>query len=174
MSDFFSHTLRSLGLAACLLASACSDGGGDTMDTKVDGGGTPSVCVDPVTDCASPSVCHVFECQNSACVEVNTPPATACGDTATSVCNAADTCDGMGSCQPNFGDVGLSCGDASASDCDSADSCDGMGACLPNHMAVDTACGDTGASECNAPDSCDASGQCSPNFLVGTLCGRFS
>jgi len=81
----------------------------------------------------------------------------ACGDTGVTECDAADTCDGFGTCQDNLYPEGTACGNATDTDCTSPDTCDGTGTCQPNHAANGTLCDD--GLFCTVTDMC-ATGLC--------------
>lgn len=92
-------------------------------------------------------------------------PGTACGDSAESACDHADTCDGTGDCQSNWESPGSACGDESSTACTAADTCDATGDCQPNHAASGTACGDQGVT-CVNDDACDGDGFCTDNGVT--------
>jgi hypothetical protein len=87
-------------------------------------------------------------------------------------CNAADTCNGAGTCLANLSAPGATCGDQSNEDCDNPDTCNAIGDCLDNFTAVNTLCGDATDDGCDKPDRCNATGTCLDNFVAAaTPCG---
>src|SRR5439155_9286070 len=97
---------------------------------------------------------------------------TACGDPSSGQCDAPDTCNGSGVCQPNHAASGTNCGDA-GTECTNQDTCDANGACHDNGFkAAGTACGSPADTQCDNPDTCNGSGTCLANHEpVGTHCG---
>ncbi len=96
---------------------------------------------------------------------------TACGDALpNNSCDAADFCDGSGSCLNNIEPAGTPCGSSSGTTCDLPDTCDGAQTCQRNHVQDGTPCGDPSSGECASPDSC-AGGSCrSNNPASGSPC----
>jgi hypothetical protein len=72
-------------------------------------------------------------------------------------CSAQDTCDALGTCQPNDLDALSSCGDNTQTACDEADACDGQGHCLPRLHDEGSACED--GFFCTTEEACQ-SGSC--------------
>jgi hypothetical protein len=111
------------------------------------------------------------ECNVGVCIygvgECTTEPlsaGTACGDATDATCDAPDTCDGAGTCQPNYASDQTECR-ASAGECDVAEFCDGAGSCPDDGFAsAGTACGDATDTVCDGADTCDGSGSCQPNY----------
>jgi hypothetical protein len=93
-----------------------------------------------------------------------TPADTACGDPSVSECDLADTCDGMGACEPNIEPDGTACGDPTDTQCDNPDTCL-SGFCEPNYELIGTVCDDglfcTGDPPAD-PDTCNGLGICDP------------
>ncbi|UCE58737.1 MAG: hypothetical protein JSU63_14990, partial [Phycisphaerales bacterium] len=84
------------------------------------------------------------------------------------ICDAGDTCDGQGNCDPNHTAEGVACGSSAQTECDNPDSCDGEGACDLNYVDTGTVCTDDG-NQCT-DDICDQ-GYCThPYEPIGTLC----
>ncbi len=100
------------------------------------------------------------------------PSGEACGDQSDTACDNPDTCDGAGTCQPNYEPTSTTCGDAAA-DCVNQDYCDGAGSCQDyGYWAVDTPCGSSDDTECDNPDTCDNAGTCLTNYEpTSTTCG---
>ncbi|HEX2879555.1 MAG TPA: MYXO-CTERM sorting domain-containing protein [Polyangiaceae bacterium] len=102
-----------------------------------------------------------------------------CGSATDSVCDNPDTCNGAGSCAPNYEVANTPCGSSTDSECSHPDSCNGSGTCDPRHETAGTACsggacetgvceltpivdagsdaGDAAATDAAAPDPADAS-----------------
>jgi hypothetical protein len=81
-----------------------------------------------------------------------------CGDPTDTSCDAADSCNGGGSCLDNFAAASVECR-TDAGECDLAELCDGLGVCPADAFeAAGTACSDDNL--CTEPDSCDAGGNC--------------
>src|SRR5256712_5023116 len=97
---------------------------------------------------------------------------TVCGDPSSGQCDAADTCNGSGTCQLNHVADGTNCGDA-GTECTNQDTCL-AGACHDNGFkSAGTACGGSATSACDHADTCNGCGTCQPNHLpAGTYCGR--
>jgi len=80
------------------------------------------------------------------------PSGTPCGSSADTECTDPDTCNGLGTCQPNDESSGTPCSDANA--CTDPDACDGSGNCTAG-----------GPLDCNdddlcTQDSCDTGSGC--------------
>ena len=133
-------------------------------------------------DCSSSNT----ECTNYACdsnglvgncdTVIYVVAGTSCGDQSSGECDAADTCDGSGSCPNNNVADGTFCGD-DGTECTNQDVCVN-GDCQDNGFEPpDTPCDDgnectsgTGVSE--GPDLCDGQGVCtSQNLPWGSPCG---
>ncbi len=83
-------------------------------------------------------------------VAIDTP----CGSGVDVVCNRADTCDGEGTCQPNYSDIETIC-HVSTGICDPAETCDGAGNCPVDLLAgTDTVCR-SAVDVCDADEVCD-------------------
>jgi hypothetical protein len=103
-------------------------------------------------------------------------PGTACGNSNATdpTCDAPDSCDGAGACDPHHALEGTTCGDQDTTECSNPDTCDDSGACNPRNLPAGTDCGDQGMT-CLLDDACDASGACvdngydSPCGLDGTI-----
>jgi len=164
------------GVAQCVLTptnngSSCEDGNACTSgETCFEG-----VCGNPTqtTTCTALDQCHVAGVCNTISGLCTNPPAsagTACGDQSSSVCDLPNTCDGAGSCQPNYVAQGTTCPD-DGNQCTS-DVCNGAGACTHPNKTAGTACGDPSSSACDLPDTCNGSGVCLANHKAdGTACG---
>lgn len=88
----------------------------DTTDAPACDG--PDDCAEFVTDCADAS------CEGGRCVVMNAEAGSACGDASETECNAADTCDGEGTCNDNVAGDGAAC-----TECDGLECACGAGAC---------------------------------------------
>jgi hypothetical protein len=151
-----------------LQGTGCDDGLFCTITDSCDAFGVCSGTGDPCTGNAE--CLDVCDEAADACMS---PAGTACGDPTDTECNAADTCDGAGTCQTNLATAGqaapATCGDAN--DC-TADVCDGAGGCSNPNLLVGTSCGDAADTECTDPDICDGAGSCVANdAAAGTTCG---
>ncbi len=92
------------------------------------------------------------------------PAGAPCGDQNNSACNHPDTCDGAGTCRPNFEPVDTPCGDGRDTECSDPDLCNGSGFCQPRHAPDQTPCND--GDPCTLTDQC-FSGVC---FGAGAPC----
>jgi hypothetical protein len=137
---------------------SCDDGvfcnGEDTCDAS---GGCTSHAGDPCTGGT--------EC-NDACNETDgncfTASGTACGDSGDTACDNPDTCDGAGTCAPNYEPDTTSCDDTVF--CNGADTCDGAGDCT--HHAGDP-CAD--ALTCTSNETCvESTASCTFDINYGT------
>ncbi len=127
----------------------CDDGefcnGADTCD----GAGTCTHAGDP---CAAGGECNAT-C-NEGTDDCFDAAGGACGSSADTVCDDADTCDGGGGCQANNASAATECRPA-ADACDVAESCDGFGGC-PADAGVTTPIDGDGCcppGETNATDN---------------------
>lgn len=162
----------------------CDDGSECTTDT-CEAGGT---CLnennfDNTTFCCNPSNGVLVtldddnECTDNICNtdgSVDHPPLPeflACGNTASSDCDKADSCDGAGNCLSRLELLGTTCGDPTITDCNDQDTCDGNGICLANLVNAGTLCGDGSNTQCDNPDTCNDQGSCLSNHESdGTIC----
>lgn len=105
----------------------------DTSATGTTDDGMPA-CNDD-GDCADMAgECEVAICTSlGACQVGDAAEGAACGDTAETQCNAADTCDANGECQENIAFDGMDC-----SDCDGAQCTCGAGTCAGCVAYADT------------------------------------
>lgn len=131
---------------ACSLGTDC--GSGYCVD---------SVCCNTACGGGSNSDCQACAAtltggSNGTCGPVLA--ATPCGDGSTSPCNAPDTCDGAGACQPNLAPANSPCGDSSNNACTAADTCNAVGVCRANHHPTGSAC--EAGLFCSSGDSCNA------------------
>jgi uncharacterized repeat protein (TIGR02543 family) len=164
------------GTEFCDVALDCQSTGdpcltGETCDEDQDLCVAPPECgdgtVDPGEDCddgnTQPGDCCAADCTFEA-------PGSVCGDPSDTECDNPDSCDGMGTCAPNFESPGAACGDQGI-ECLVDDACDGAGQCTDNGFEVDgTACGDPTDTDCDNPDSC-LTGACAANYeAAGTTC----
>jgi len=102
----------------------------------------------------------------------NDAPGTPCGSSSDTVCDNPDTCNGAGTCSPNY-EPGTTVCRADAGDCDVAEFCNGAGACPANGFeTAGTSCGDPSDNACTDPDTCNGSGTCLANNAAnGSPCG---
>jgi|GEM_PF-6305993 len=128
----------------CDSPDACDGAGLCEVNFKPDG--TP--CPDEVGG----NVCTKDLCSSGLCTHPPEPPGLLCGDPSDTDCDDPDTCDGGGSCVPNFADAGFPCGDPTEKMCDNPDICDGNGGCLENLKPNGTPCDD--ADVCTGTDVC--------------------
>ncbi len=116
--------------------------------------------------------CTFDVCETGVCTHPPQPAGTACGDSGDTQCDNPDSCDGFGSCLPNFEPSGFACGDLTDTECDNPDSCNGGGLCLSNFEPTGFACGDPTDTDCDNPDTCNGAGVCLDNLeSVGFPCG---
>jgi formylglycine-generating enzyme required for sulfatase activity len=81
--------------------------------------------------------------------------ATPCGSSENSICNRPDSCDGMGSCAPNFTGTQIMCR-APQSTCDATDFCNGVGGCIDEIQPAQSPCNDQ--NDCTFNDMCNGIG----------------
>ncbi len=180
----------------CDNADTC-DGSGACQTNNV---GDGTLCGDAASACVNQDLCIAGTCQDNGFKDAGA----ACGSASSNACDAADTCDGAGLCQPNnvangtncgdagtacvhqdtcldgachdngFAGAGTACGSSSTGPCDNADTCNGAGVCQTNNVGDGTLCGDAG-SACVHQDFCVA-GACQDNGFAsaGTACGSSS
>lgn len=173
----------------CDRRDAC-DGGGNCdpnyAGTDVVCGSAPDLCGDE-RHCSGGGACNTaaFKAAGTVCgsamgvcylerkcnggaytcpMSLPAPPGAACGNpnAIDPTCDAPDSCDGSGVCDPNHETPGTTCGSQATSDCSVPDTCDNTGACNPNNLPAGTDCGDQGLA-CLNDDSCNASGVCVDN-----------
>jgi hypothetical protein len=124
---------------------------------------------------AADAVCDVAEtCDGSSdnCpADAFAAPGTSCGDSDATACNAADSCDGAGTCVDRKKASGTVCLTGTGT-CDPNDTCDGTtDACAPVYASPGTACGSSSDTDCTNPDTCNATGACQDNNAAdGTSC----
>ena len=181
---------------ACDAADSCNGSGSCLSNHATDG----TNCGDAGTECINQDTCLAGVCHDNGFKAAGT----ACGDPTSGQCDAADSCNGAGSCLSNhatdgtncgdagtecvnqdtcvngacqdngFKPSGTACGDGTSGECDNADTCNGAGSCQPNHKPDGTNCGDAG-TQCTNQDTCQA-GVCHDNGFkpAGTACGNGS
>jgi len=205
-------THPALVTVTCQTNADCNDNNECTDDTCETDGTCSNVnnyddstyCCDPTDRTLTPledgNECTYGECNPDGTVSQQPhPEGTTCGNPASDVCDAQDTCDGAGVCVDRHADSGTACGDPGDTECDNPDSCDGAGTCGPNNEPDGTACtddgnecsddvcasgacthppepygkacGDPNSSDCDNPDICDGAGACDVNYVLdGTPC----
>jgi hypothetical protein len=107
--------------------------------------------------CTTPGACAGGSCAGSTNKQSGTP----CGDDQSlGDCDAGDTCDDAGHCQPNLLDASHVCRE-DAGPCDVAETCDGVHPDCPADAfePEGTPCG---ALDACTPDQCDDAGVCQP------------
>lgn len=128
---------------------------------------TTAACVSTCLGCLVDGVCvqagaervgaPCFTCQPQVSTEAYSPaPGRACG-AGPAACSGQDTCDALGSCQPNHSPPNTACGSPNANACDQADACDGSGNCNTRVSANGAQCND--GAFCSVGDRC-LGGQC--------------
>lgn len=174
--------------------TACGDASSglcDGADSCVDGTcranhhSVGSICGDHDVPCHGDDVCNA----NGQCIEGGLATAgSACGSSTTSQCDQPDTCDALGTCQPNHAAEDTPCGPQGV-ECQWDDRCDASGNCVDRgYWATDNgancppgrahasgngcSCGTTVESECRYTDIC-VDGQCQANYFKppDTSCG---
>jgi len=123
--------------------------------------------------CADGNECTDDVCDQGVCTNPPEASGTACGSASNTACDNPDTCDGAGTCQPNFELPTMVCRPAVGA-CNPAEFCTGDSpTCPANTFAPSgTACGSSGDTECDDPDTCDGAGVCRANpASPGTPCG---
>ena len=122
-------------------------------------------------NCDDQNPCTVDQCDSVTvtCTHSFQPAGSSCGDPADTDCNNPDTCDGAGTCLPNYEPSGYACPD-DGNQCTS-DVCNGDGFCSHPFAAAGNPCGDQSDTTCTDPDTCDGSGHCLDNHAVsGSPC----
>jgi hypothetical protein len=155
--------VNNAGVAQCVYTNdttnSCSDGDACTADACVIGQNNVAQCVGtPNVVCNDDNACTSDACNpaNGSCVYTNLAAGTSCGSNADTDCDNPDTCNGQGSCVPNYEPATTVCR-ADAGQCDVAEFCDGAGAC-PADVFEPTSKVCSGASN---GDACDATDHCS-------------
>ncbi len=158
-AEFGGFYLDDIAVTSIRLPNSCT-----TNPCASEGDG--SICGDLGTACVNQDACIAGVCHDNGFKDAGT----ACGSADTNACDASDSCDGAGLCQPNHVADGTSCGDA-ATACVNQDTCL-AGACQDNGFAgAGTACGSASNGPCDNPDSCDGAGGCLANTIAdGTSC----
>ena len=109
--------------------------------------------------------CYVAVCHSGGCEQQHEDfyedSGTDCGGYPTDPCDAQDTCDGSGNCQPVYAGQGAWCQDEPGTEC-GIPGCDGNGYCNQGYSdePVGTECGDAPTDDCHLHDACDGSGSC--------------
>jgi hypothetical protein len=170
-------------IEACEL-SARDDGTpcGDATSTECSG---PNVCnsgtcvandLPAGTPCGQTGVvCRVDDqCDGGGqCVSFGLAPAgSACGSAADTDCDAPDTCDAFGTCQPNYADADHPCGTTGVL-CHYDDYCDGSGNCaVYGPLNIDSNCPPDYPAVAGFGCSCSPSNRdsCTPDICVNGLC----
>ena len=144
---------------------------GVTIDCPPDSyTGAERQCRGAVGLCDPPEYCSGADPQCPP--DEQTPSGTACGDPYSAICDAADSCDGLGNCLSNLLPPTTVCRPA-VGECDRVEQCTGQDReCPPNEFVQAGApCGDPTRTACDAPDTCDGEGRCEPNLSAdGTPC----
>ena len=144
--------------SSCDDADTCNGSGICQVNHHTNG----SSCGDTGSDCVNQDTC-----QSGACQDNGFPPAgTSCtGVPVSGPCDAADTCNGTGSCVDRKKTAGFVCLAGDASGCNPDDTCDGTtNACAPVLTPALTPCGSNSDTNCDNPDSCDGAGLCNPRY----------
>lgn len=154
------HTNNS---ASCSDGDACTTGDACSAGTCVGG---------PVPNCDDGNPCTVDTClSGSGCVHTPAAAGTACGSPSDTDCDNPDSCDGAGSCQPNYEPAITQCR-SDAGQCDVAEYCNGAGSCPADGFEANgTTCDDGNA--CTTGDACSAGscvGGAAPNCDDGNVC----
>ncbi|MCH7591643.1 MAG: hypothetical protein IH989_02530, partial [Planctomycetes bacterium] len=173
-------------LIACGLNADCDDGNACTDDTCLPNGSCSSqtnyndtvFCCNPadrtLTALDDGNACTVGTCDptDGSVSQDPLPSGTTCGNSASDVCDAQDTCDGNGVCVDQFAPSGTACGNPASAECNMPDTCDGAGVCLSNVEPSGAPCGDPADTTCNPADTCDGLGACVTRIAtLSTLCG---
>ena len=118
--------------SACDSPDSCDAAGSCTANLASDG----APCGDAEGACVNGDSCVAGSCQDNGFKA----PGTACGDDSSSACDAADGCDGSGTCLSNLIAAGTACNDAD--ECTITDVCDGSGGCAGVANPACSACND--------------------------------
>ena len=135
---------------ACNAPDTCNGAGVCEKNEVADG----TVCGNEETECMFADKCSVGQCVPG----LPKPKGQSCGDASASSCNHPDTCDGLGSCQPNLAADMTECRPGNGV-CDPADVCM-AGVCVEAFAAEGDACGSSPAGDCDLQDTCDGKGAC--------------
>jgi hypothetical protein len=98
------QTCQSGAFAACECGSEPESTGSSSGDATT----SVAECIEDA-DCMTDPECGEATCLDGTCSFVHFPEGTPCGDASDSTCDAADTCDGRGTCQANFASNGSAC-----------------------------------------------------------------
>lgn len=149
----------------------CNDGEPCTEnDMCIDGvcrGDNIPDCCENEGECTPASECAERCCVDARMMLVPSPAGTPCGDPAFGPCDDPDTCDGAGSCQPNYAPSDRIC-HPKEGPCDPEEQCPGDGpTCPPNEFAPPgTPCPDDGNpctdDECDGTSACTHPPNCDP------------
>ncbi|MDH5671753.1 MAG: hypothetical protein OEZ06_06360 [Myxococcales bacterium] len=157
-------------LTACSWPDQCKAGSCEPRHTAA---GT--LCGDQRRDCHFDDTCD----GNGNCVDKGLwTTGTACGDSTNGgICNAPDSCDAAGVCQPNVAPLDTICGD-DGEPCKFPDRCDGKGLCIDSGVKTEgSSCGPADEPPVHAichpvAYTCDAAGSCLGTTAAdGTPCG---
>jgi len=141
---------------ACDAADTCNGAGTCQVNHVADG----TNCGDAGGACTNQDTCLAGACHDNGFKSAGT----ACGSSSSGQCDAADTCNGSGTCQLNHVADGTSCGDAGTK-CTNQDTCSGGGCQDNGFKAAGTTCvGTINDHPCDATDSCNGSGNCVDAF----------
>ncbi|HEX2880406.1 MAG TPA: hypothetical protein VHO25_12815, partial [Polyangiaceae bacterium] len=136
--------------------------------------GSAHVCRPDAGECDVAETCGASV---TACpADAFEPSGWTCGNTSSSVCDRADSCDGLGTCQANPEPITTSCRAAGTNvdtACDVAEFCNGTGSCPADlFKPAASACGDSSDTVCDNPDTCNALGFCQVNNEPSTTVCR--
>lgn len=85
-------------------------------DSSTASGDTSAVECTQDSDCVTDPQCSNGTCNDGTCSAVHFPEGTPCGDASNTTCDAADTCDGRGTCLSNHASNGSACADCTLGD----------------------------------------------------------
>ena len=162
------------GGTCATVTGVCTCGSGTTLCNGVC---IPSANCCAAADCASPATCQTALgaiCSTGACSYPSAAVGTACGSSDATNCNAADSCDGAGTCIDRVKAAAAICRiQGTNAICDPPETCNGVTAACPANAfsSTSTPCGLADSAACNAADTCDGAGGCVDRVKpAGTLC----
>jgi len=136
-------------------------------------GNAGALCRASTGECDPQEVC---DGSNTTCpADTKSSIGTPCGDPSDTVCDDPDTCDGLGTCQPNYESPTVVCRAATTGGvCDEVENCDGAGNCPADGFKPNTVVCRPSAGECDVTENCTGTSPFCPSDAFEpptTTCG---
>ncbi|NOT02246.1 MAG: right-handed parallel beta-helix repeat-containing protein [Phycisphaerales bacterium] len=139
------------------------------------------ICVEATDSCAGcltnancndGNSCTSDVCSGGACSNPPRATGTACGDATVAACNAADSCDGNGTCRANWTLNGFPCSDSQF--CNGVERCqNGVCAAGAPPCVGPAACNEfTDVCGCALNSDCDDGNACTNNLCIANVCSH--